>query len=78
MDLNDAVVPVRPAGGMWTSVHSLSRHVMMDLPGQSSFEPVLLRFRSIRAKSATVFMATLSRLSTTVGRRSMRQDRVFT
>jgi len=33
MDLNYAVVPVRPAGGMWTSVHDLSRYVMMELAG---------------------------------------------
>src|SRR5205814_3084097 len=31
MDLNYAVVPVRPAGGMWTSVHDLSRYVQMEL-----------------------------------------------
>ena len=33
MDLNYAVVPVRPAGGMWTSVHDLSRYIMMELAG---------------------------------------------
>ena len=33
MDLNYAAVPVRPAGGMWTSVHDLSRYVMMELAG---------------------------------------------
>jgi CubicO group peptidase (beta-lactamase class C family) len=31
VDMNYAVVPVRPAGGMWTSVHDLSRYVMMEL-----------------------------------------------
>src|ERR1051325_1902619 len=31
MALNYAAVPVRPAGGMWTSVHDLSRYVMMEL-----------------------------------------------
>jgi CubicO group peptidase (beta-lactamase class C family) len=33
MDLNYAVVPVRPAGGAWTSAHDLSRYVMMELSG---------------------------------------------
>jgi CubicO group peptidase (beta-lactamase class C family) len=33
MDLNYTVVPVRPAGGMWTSVHDLSRYVVMELAG---------------------------------------------
>jgi CubicO group peptidase (beta-lactamase class C family) len=33
MDLNYAAVSVRPAGGMWTSVHDLSRYVMMELAG---------------------------------------------
>ena len=33
MDPNYSVVPVRPAGGMWTSVHDLSRYVMMELAG---------------------------------------------
>jgi len=31
MDLNYSVVPVRPAGGMWTSVRDLSRYVQMEL-----------------------------------------------
>src|SRR5262249_31150457 len=31
MDLNYAVVPVRPAGGVWTSAHDLSQYVMMEL-----------------------------------------------
>jgi CubicO group peptidase (beta-lactamase class C family) len=31
MDLNESVVPVRPAGGMWTSAHDLSRYVVMEL-----------------------------------------------
>jgi CubicO group peptidase (beta-lactamase class C family) len=31
MALNYAAVPVRPAGGMWTSVHDLSRYVTMEL-----------------------------------------------
>src|SRR2546429_9131874 len=31
MDLNYAVVPVRPAGGMWTSVHDLSRYILLEL-----------------------------------------------
>jgi len=33
MDLNYTVVPVRPAGGMWTSVHDLSRYIVMELAG---------------------------------------------
>ena len=33
MDLNYAVVPVRPAGGVWTSAHDLSQYVMMELRG---------------------------------------------
>ena len=31
MDLNYAVAPIRPAGGMWTSVRDLSRYVEMEL-----------------------------------------------
>ncbi len=31
MDLNYAVVPVRPAGGAWTSAHDLLRYVQMEL-----------------------------------------------
>ena len=31
MDLNESIVPARPAGGMWTSAHDLSRYVMMEL-----------------------------------------------
>jgi CubicO group peptidase (beta-lactamase class C family) len=31
MDLNYSVVPVRPAGGMWTSARDLSRYVQMEL-----------------------------------------------
>jgi CubicO group peptidase (beta-lactamase class C family) len=31
MDLNHAVVPFRPAGGAWTSVHELSHYVQLEL-----------------------------------------------
>ncbi len=31
MDLNYSVVPVRPAGGVWTSAHDLSKYVQMEL-----------------------------------------------
>jgi CubicO group peptidase (beta-lactamase class C family) len=31
MDLNESVIPVRPAGGVWSSAHDLSRYVMMEL-----------------------------------------------
>jgi CubicO group peptidase (beta-lactamase class C family) len=31
MDLNYAIVPARPAGGVWTSAHDLSRYVQMEL-----------------------------------------------
>jgi CubicO group peptidase (beta-lactamase class C family) len=31
MDLNESVIPVRPAGGVWTSAHDLSRYVQMEL-----------------------------------------------
>jgi CubicO group peptidase (beta-lactamase class C family) len=31
MELNRSVVPARPAGGLWTSVHDLSRYVLMEL-----------------------------------------------
>ena len=31
IDLNESVVPVRPAGGVWTSAHDLSRYVQMEL-----------------------------------------------
>jgi CubicO group peptidase (beta-lactamase class C family) len=33
MDLNYAVVPVRPAGGVWTSAHDLSQYVILELAG---------------------------------------------
>lgn len=33
MDLNYAVVPVRPAGGAWTSARDLLRYVQMELAG---------------------------------------------
>src|SRR5205085_6112378 len=33
MDLNYAVVPVRPAGGAWTSSHDLAQYVLMELAG---------------------------------------------
>ena len=31
MDINYSVVPLRPAGGMWTSAHDLSRYLQMEL-----------------------------------------------
>ena len=31
MDMNYSVVPIRPAGGMWTSAHDLSKYVEMEL-----------------------------------------------
>jgi CubicO group peptidase (beta-lactamase class C family) len=31
MDLNYAVIPARPAGGVWTSPHDLARYVQMEL-----------------------------------------------
>src|SRR5262249_46216705 len=31
MDLNYSVVPVRPAGGVWTSAHDFIRYVQMEL-----------------------------------------------
>jgi hypothetical protein len=31
MDLNESVVPVRPAGGVWTSAHDLSKYVQLEL-----------------------------------------------
>lgn len=31
MDMNYSVVPVRPAGGVWTSSHDLARYVVMEL-----------------------------------------------
>ena len=31
MDINYSVVPVRPAGGMWTSAHDLSSYLRMEL-----------------------------------------------
>jgi CubicO group peptidase (beta-lactamase class C family) len=31
MDLNYSMVPVRPAGGVWTSAHDLSKYVVMEL-----------------------------------------------
>jgi CubicO group peptidase (beta-lactamase class C family) len=31
MDINYSVVPLRPAGGMWTSAHDLARYLQMEL-----------------------------------------------
>ncbi len=31
MDINYSVVPLRPAGGMWTSAHDLASYLMMEL-----------------------------------------------
>jgi CubicO group peptidase (beta-lactamase class C family) len=31
MDLNHSIVPLRPAGGVWTSAHDMSRYVLMEL-----------------------------------------------
>jgi CubicO group peptidase (beta-lactamase class C family) len=31
MDLNESIVPVRPAGGVWTSARDLSKYVAMEL-----------------------------------------------
>jgi len=31
MDINYSVVPVRPAGGMWTSAHDLAKYLQMEL-----------------------------------------------
>jgi hypothetical protein len=31
MDLNESIVPARPAGGVWTSARDLSRYVVMEL-----------------------------------------------
>ncbi|MDL2716571.1 MAG: serine hydrolase [Acidobacteriota bacterium] len=31
MDPNESIVPVRPAGGVWTSAHDLSKYVQMEL-----------------------------------------------
>ena len=31
MDLNHSMVPVRPAGGVWTSAHDLAKYVVMEL-----------------------------------------------
>jgi CubicO group peptidase (beta-lactamase class C family) len=31
MDINYSVVPLRPAGGMWTSAHDLSKYLQMEL-----------------------------------------------
>lgn len=33
MSLNYTVIPLRPAGGIWTSAHDLSRYVAMELAG---------------------------------------------
>ena len=33
MDINYAVVPVRPAGGVWTSARDLSQYIQMELAG---------------------------------------------
>ena len=32
-DLNYSIVPLRPAGGAWTSAHDLLRYVQMELAG---------------------------------------------
>jgi CubicO group peptidase (beta-lactamase class C family) len=31
MDINYSIVPVRPAGGMWTSAHDLAKYLQMEL-----------------------------------------------
>ena len=31
MDINYSIVPLRPAGGMWTSAHDLSKYLQMEL-----------------------------------------------
>ena len=31
MDINYSIVPVRPAGGMWTSAHELAKYLQMEL-----------------------------------------------
>jgi CubicO group peptidase (beta-lactamase class C family) len=33
MDLNRSVIPVRPAGGAWSSVHDMTKYVAMELAG---------------------------------------------
>jgi CubicO group peptidase (beta-lactamase class C family) len=53
MDLNYAVVPVRPAGGMWTSAHDLSRYVQLELAGGRLPDGrQLVSERSLRARQA--------------------------
>ncbi len=53
MDLNYAVVPVRPAGGVWTSSHDLSQYVMMELRGGKLADGTqLVSERNLRARQA--------------------------
>ena len=53
MDLNYAVVPVRPAGGVWTSAHDLSQYVMMELrAGKLPDGDQLVSEQNLRARQA--------------------------
>ena len=53
MDLNYAVVPVRPAGGVWTSAHDLSQYVMMELrAGKLPNGDQLVSEQNLRARQA--------------------------
>jgi CubicO group peptidase (beta-lactamase class C family) len=53
MDLNYAVVPVRPAGGMWTSAHDLSQYVMLELgAGRMPDGTRLVSDENLRARAA--------------------------
>ena len=53
MDLNYAVVPVRPAGGLWTSPHDLSRYVLLELSsGKLPDGRELVSAQNLKARAA--------------------------
>lgn len=53
MDLNYAAVAVRPAGGMWTSAHDLSKYIQLELAsGKLPDGTQLVAAESLRARRA--------------------------
>src|SRR4051812_36133112 len=53
MDLNYAIVPARPAGGVWTSAHDLAQYVQMELArGKLPDGTVLVSEENLMARRA--------------------------
>jgi len=58
MDLNYSIVPVRPAGGVWTSAHDLARYVQMELAnGKLPNGRMLVSARNLLARREAQTMA---------------------